>query len=429
MQQRQRTDDIERLLHRLDHREEQEQDTESGVEEIIDVYFVRRETDTDDVTHVVDSTPPQQRPRRTLSIESFLALLVSVFFGLCVVFGVVLPELPSTVTVTIIPKSEQVSFTSTLQMGRVLSPITLSQTTTVPTTGKGHQDAQQAAGMLTFYNGLSTVERVRAGEVLTGNDGVHVAPDVAVTIPPANPPSLGAISVTAHAVNAGASGNIQAEDIHTTLSTGVYVKNLAPFTGGQDSRDYAFVTRMDIEQTATSMKAPLAQGLQGAFQGQATPQEQLHLLPCTPTVTTDHRVGQEATTVKIVVSATCSAVAYNNETLLQRTAALFSTQALKQLGAGYSLLSTAHVTVTQATATNKHPVILSFTCTGTWVYALSQTAQQQIKMLVAGKTQQQALQLLLSQKGITSVTITGIPDTKKLPDDVSRIHLLLIVEG
>ena len=58
---------------------------------------------------------------------------------------------------------------------------------TVPATGLGHQDAAQASGLLTFYNGLSTEQTVAAGTVLTGNDGVQVVTDTSIAIPPASP--------------------------------------------------------------------------------------------------------------------------------------------------------------------------------------------------------------------------------------------------
>src|SRR6266446_4662971 len=90
---------------------------------------------------------------------------------------------------------------ATLQTGRILAPLTLSQSVSVPTTGRGHQDAKAATGTIIFYNGLSTSQSVAIGTVLTGQDSISVATDQAISIPPANPPSLGEASVTAHAVS------------------------------------------------------------------------------------------------------------------------------------------------------------------------------------------------------------------------------------
>src|SRR5260370_35371702 len=86
---------------------------------------------------------------------------------------------PLTVSVTLAARSQQVSLTGTLQLGRVLNPITLSQSQTVPTTGHGHQDAKQATGYITFYNGQLTSVFIPAATTLTGNNRVHIitAPD------------------------------------------------------------------------------------------------------------------------------------------------------------------------------------------------------------------------------------------------------------
>src|SRR5258708_31450942 len=60
---------------------------------------------------------------------------------------------PPIATVTIVPKSQTISLTGTLKLGRLLPPLTLSQAQTVPTTDRGHQDARAAQGLITFYNG------------------------------------------------------------------------------------------------------------------------------------------------------------------------------------------------------------------------------------------------------------------------------------
>ena len=72
-------------------------------------------------------------------------------------------------------------------------------------------------------------------------------------------------------------------------------------------------------------------------------------LPCTPTVTADHRPGDEATQVKVTMSETCSAVAYNQDALQAKVADLLNRQAEKKLGSGYSLLESPQITVTGAT--------------------------------------------------------------------------------
>src|SRR5260370_28646726 len=188
-----------------------------------------------------------------------------------------------TATITITPDVRAITLQSTATLGKLLAPLALTESQTVPTTGHGHQDARQATGTLTLYNGLSTVQQVAAGTIITGQDGSRVVIGASIAIPSANPPSLGETSVPAHAIQAGTAGNIQAEDINTTLATGLYVKNLAAFTGGQDARDYLLVTRADRDTNAAILQAKVTASMTAALQGQASLPQQVRTLPCTPT--------------------------------------------------------------------------------------------------------------------------------------------------
>jgi VCBS repeat-containing protein len=208
----------------------------------------------------------------------------------------------------------------------------------------------------------------------------------------------------------------------------VFVKN-NQFTGGQDERDFQTVSKSDINSIATLLKTAVAQSMQGALQGQAEPNEQLYILPNRPTVTSDHQIGQEATQVNVTVSQTCSAVAYNSQELATKVTAFLSTQAQQHIGTGYSLFGTVHVSFQAATVTRSSTVLLSFSASGTWVYGLSQPAQQRIKQLIAGKTTQEALQLLAALPGVEQAAIRfeGFGNDTRLPKQSSLIHLAFVV--
>src|SRR5260370_38251231 len=77
-------------------------------------------------------------------------------------------------TIILIPKSQTLSLTATAQLGRLLSPTTLSQEKTVPTTGHGHQDAKAATRTFTFYNGSNTPQTINPGTVFPGTDGIQL---------------------------------------------------------------------------------------------------------------------------------------------------------------------------------------------------------------------------------------------------------------
>jgi hypothetical protein len=333
-----------------------------------------------------------------------------------------------TATISITPDVRTITLQSTVTLGKLLSPITLTESQTVPTTGHGHQDARHAMGTLTLYNGLSTVQQVAAGTIVTGQDGSRVVTDASITIPSANPPSFGETNAPAHAVQAGSAGNIQAEDVNTSLSTGLYVKNLATFTGGQDERDYLLVTQADRDTAAASLQAKVSASMTAALQGQLLPGQELQAIPCTPATTADQALGEEATHLTVSVSETCTAVAYEMQQLQARATQLLTTQVTQRLGMGYLLSGDVQVTVSKAILTpTPAGVGLAFTCIGTYAYMLNGQAQQRIKTLIAGKPRLDALRLLLHQAGIHTASINGIADNQPLPDDQTHIHLLILL--
>ncbi len=341
--------------------------------------------------------------------------------------------LTPTITVTLTPKAQIITTIQAFPLvsegsgngvpGRVLPVFTLTQTQPTQATGHGHQSAKHATGTLTFYNGLFTAQFVSRGTLFTGRDGVQVTTSASVTIPAANPPQFAEVSVSASTTRAGSAGNIAAGDINTTIANGVLVKN-SPFAGGQDARDFPLVTRDDIQRVQASLTPHLLQSEQAVLTSQLTASEALAPPTCTPTTTADHGPGSETTTVQVTVSASCTAVAYNQQAVQVQARQFLTRMAATQLGTGYTLTGAIHVTNTQATAAKN--VVFSFTCAGTWVYTFSPQEQQHLKTLIASKTKPQALQLLRSQQGIASVTIAGVPDNQSLPEDLTHIHVLLL---
>ncbi len=378
----------------------------------------------EDQVRIVDSTPVL--PQKTSFLPAYvicglylLCMLATLAFQLYCIVN------PPTATVTIIPQTQRVSLSGALQLGRLLHSITISQSQTVPTTGKGHQDAKVAIGTVTFYNGQQAAQTVAQGTVFTGSDGVSIETTQPATIPPGNPSTgYGAVMVTAQAVEVGSKGNIQAGDVNTPLAIAVFVKN-NQFTGGQDERDFQTVAKSDIDTTATPLNTAVAQSVTGAFQGQLKTDEQVFILPCRPTVTSDHLPGQEATQINVTVSETCSAVAYNEVALQVQATALLATQATQQGGAGYTLVGAIHVTIRQAIVAHRTPSLV-FSCQAEWVYGVTNAQQQLIKSLIAGKTKQQALRTLAHLPGIVKAAIVDIDDTTRLPRNPASIHLEIL---
>ena len=398
-----------------------------GIQDIY-VLIVREHEEEEEQAQFVDSVPAKNKPEYMAFLPVCVFLLATVSSLTFQLYCIVNPPIA---TITIIPKSQSVTLTGTVQLGRVLPPLTISQSQNTATTGKGHQDAKAATGTVTFYNGQQTEQTIAQGTVITGSESVSIETTQSATIPPGNPGTgYGTATVTARAVEAGSNGNIQAGDVNTPIALAVFVKN-NQFTGGQDERTFQTVAKSDIVNTALPLKTAVTQSMQGALQGQLRPSEQLFILPCTPTVLSDHGMGQEARLVKVTVSQTCSAVAYSSQELAKKATAFLSSQAHHKTGAGYSLFGAVQVSVKQAKVTSitKSLVFVIFKASGTWIYGLSNTAQEQIKHLIAGKTTQQAGKLLATLRGIeqASIRFTGFGDATKLPKQSSDIHMAFIV--
>jgi len=371
---------------------------------------------------IVDITRARQKPPLLAIALWFFALLLPLS---SIAFQVYLAFNPFIATITIAPKSYQVTLSGTLQLGRLLNPITLSESQTVPTTGTGHQNARAATGYITLYNGEFTRVPVLAGTVLTGADGVQIITDQDATIPAGNPPSYGHVTLSAHAAQPGRKGNIPAYDItQVCCAPSVLAKNSYSFSGGQDERNFQTVAKADIANAASPLETTLAASSNGALHGQLHQGEKLLPLPCSRAIAPNHQPGQEATQVTVTVSQTCRAVAYDETVLQAKVTPLLTTQAEQRRGAGYSRRGTVAVTIIQATVSNNKPFLI-FSSHGTWVYAISNATQEQIKISIAGKTKQDAVHLIQSVPGIASASIAW-DENSKLPKDTRSLRLVLI---
>jgi VCBS repeat-containing protein len=426
-------------------REEDEktsQNAETEEPEVIHVYpleggglvFTKTPIEEDDPgTIIVDSQEPETESRPTQRKDPpyflYFFLILLLLLLLDSADTALLALLTPTATITIMPKAEAITTTATFHIGagrsgvqgRVLPALTVTQSLTVPATGRGHQDAKAATGIVTLYNGLSTVQSVAIGTILTGQNGISVVTNEAAIIPPANPPSLGETSVTAHALQTGSSGNIQARDINIMLSTGLFAKNTAPFSGGQNERDFSYVTQGDIQQAMSVLTPHLLQSEQAALSAQLQPGETLAAPTCTtPGALSNRQSGDEATEVKVTVSETCMAAVYNPQSLQKAGIEQLFTKVSKQQ---YSLAGTIQITVRSVTIQSGSATLTAL-LHGVWVYQIN---EPQIQNLVAGKKRLDAIQLLSAMPGVEHASIAGITDNQFLPEDAAHIHLLILL--
>ncbi len=348
-----------------------------------------------------------------------------------------------TPTITLIPVVRDFSTTATLMAvsgtptrayipARLLPSLTLIQTKTAMATGKGHQDPEAAMGTITFYNGLFTSQTITAGTTLTGSDGVQVVTDQLAVIPAAlatTPPTYGQVTVSAHALEPGTQGNIRVRDINQACCLpSVLAQNTAAFQGGQHEQDYTVVTREDIDHRVARLTTTLIQSAHAAFTTQLTSNEALVAPACTRTVTTDHRAGAEAATVTVAVSEHCAAIAYNAAALQGHARQVLIREMARRDGTHYRLVGAVQVSVLHARIIDQRHEVANLTVhiEGMWMYQFSRQELQWIKQLIAGKTQQQAIRILLGLPGIRRATIEGIGENQRLPKENTRFQLRIL---
>ena len=370
-----------------------------------------------------DAEPPVARPRKPY----YLMVVITIAICLAVLTVLLLvPLLTPTAIVTIVPVRRDVSLTTTLSLqGRVLGPLTLVQSSSVPATGHQHQNAEAARGAITFFNGLLIAQTIDAGTVLTGSDSVQVITDAAALLPAGNPPIYGQVTVPAHAVLTGPQGNIRSGDIHNACcATSVVAENLEAFTGGQTAREYTVVTWQDIAAASSTLKTSLNQAAQGGLAIQARSDEAALTLQCHITTQADHQPGAEATIVQVAVTVTCEGLAYAKGSLEDAAQWALAQQAVQRLGPGYSLLSTVQVSIIQASFTGRaHGMAtVQVKAVATYVYQITPGEVASIKHLIAGMSGQQAVASLLQLTGIQGATVNAAT----VPADPNCIQIVIV---
>jgi hypothetical protein len=448
-------EDIDRILEAVDAtRSAQDQTTgatvptkpaEPAPKRVIDIHVYElaagEETppssqEPQETTGTTQAAParPDKRRALLLLIGGFCFLLVA-----GIVTFVLSPLLFAEATVTIIPLSKQISATSTVIVatgqptgaqqipGSMLAPVSMSQARTVNTTGKGHQDAQAAHGLVTFYNAALYAQTVSAGTLLTGAGGIQVVTDQDAVIPAGNLATNGQVIVSAHALQMGPAGNIKASDLYgACCRVNVFVAN-GPFTGGQEARDFSTVTQQDINNVVSNLKSSLNQSIQVALKIQvAANQTLITPVSCQQSITPDHRVGDEATQVHITVSETCTGATYNTQSFVRLLTQRVGQEASRQLGGGYTLTGTIQNTILEATPKEHGTILLQVHSTTSYAYQFTEQQQRNIKAAIAGKSKAQTISILLQVTGVQSVSLS-LSAGYQLPTDPGRIHLVFLV--
>jgi VCBS repeat-containing protein len=391
-------------------------------------------------------SPHPKRRRRWLVVALVLLVLLVIFGAVSFAVPGGWPSLfknwfgggaASSATVTITSVSNDVKHAYTIsavtgtpdpsqnQVGaRSLSYTTQPQSSTVNATGSRQNPAVKASGTLVIRcRASSTPITIAAGTVFTDNGGVQVATDVAVTA------SGCYTTVSAHAVKAGTSGNIPANDMNQPYQ-GYNIDNDAAFTGGQDAQTYSVVQQSDIDGAANPLVSSLTQSAQQSLKGKVHSNERLIADPhCQSNVTSDHAAGDTATSVTVNVTVTCTGETYDRDGAQSLAAKLLQDQVRTDLGAGYGLVGKVVTAVTLAKIADAKSgtIAVSVNAEGVWSYQFSAAQEQALAKLLAGKKKQEALSLLSQQQGVEKVDVQlSGGDGNTFPADSSQIKFVVL---
>jgi len=379
-------------------------------------------------TGLIPYVPPaSSRVRQTIcELVVFVSLLL-----LLILFGVLVllieqPWQPNVATILISPRTQVISQTITLPAvngspgagqltARFLVATAPAQTASAPATGSGTQPARAAVGQITFYNLAPYPQTIPSETRLSAADGVQVKTLVQAVVPAGNAPVQGVLTVQAQALQTGPGGNIPAgavsqECCADNLIEGVYAKNLAPFTGGQDAQTFLVVQQSDIDAVVPALIKQGEQDSRAALLALMKQGEQpVGDSPCTPDIHTSSPAGSRAAQTRITVSVTCSEEVYDAAMLEQLARARYSASAQALLGQAYRQVGSLHLSTPHIIAQDaRHRVLtLALTAQGTWVFQVARAHLTQLLPQIAGKPWSEVRPLLLAVPGVAKVTISG----------------------
>ena len=330
---------------------------------------------------------------------------------------------------------------------RLLSFITQPQTRTIQVTGLVNTPGTHATGILTLDNYSGSPVTVYAGTVYQnqpcGQTRIGMILNTTITAPASSNPGIGntppgTASAPAYVAQVGTIGNIPATNSCVGFASCVsncgccnqdaILQNYSPFSGGQDPQHYTFVQQQDIDGVAQALtKANMPANPQQMLQPQLHSNERFIASPqCKQNVTSDHVAGDQAASVTVSVSFTCTGEVYNYNGVQSMASQLLHDQAAADLGSNYLQVGNIATTLTKAMLTDAKTgtITLMVAAQGTWVYQFTDAQKQALAKLIAGKKKSEAQTLLSSQTGVVkaNVQVSG-GDGDTLPTDISKITI------
>jgi hypothetical protein len=372
----------------------------------------------------------RQRARRLLT-WGFLFLLLSLNSA---VFGYIFLWSRATIHIhpsTIVEDTEVPVMASlspkneTESQIRRLSASSASPSVLVHPTGILHIPATTATGMLMWYNQEPFPQTIPAGTPLTSTSGLPVAPDRDVIVPASIYGLPGQISSSAHALQDGARGNIAAYTINALCTCGgalgIRVTNQA-FFGGQDSEKRRVFQASDIGQAVAPLIDPTRNQTIAQLQKLMRASEHIGTPHCASQISTDHP-SKNVARMSAVITFSCAVSAFNKDDVRRKAVLLFRHHPAQAPDAHYQITTfspTRTFSIDQDDpAQGKLQIIVRIAVQ--WHYQMNQEEMLRLQKQLAGKSSDQAVQILARATGVGACSIEQWIPWLALPNDPGRI--------
>jgi hypothetical protein len=313
---------------------------------------------------------------------------------------------------------------------RLISSTSPAQTVTLQATGTAQTQPTNAYGIVTFYNDAPYAQTIDAGTVITGNDGIQIVTDQAVTIAAGTGATNGSISVPAHTLQAGTQANISRYDVNRLCCiSGMRAINASDFTGGKDPISYTVVSSTDIAAAQKKAASSLDPQAKGAITAQVKPTEkELTALQCSFTTQATPKVGEKATATTVSVAESCDMQVYDHALLQTKASSQFLQDIAHTLGTGFLPKHDLSVSLTKTRLVDQshHTYTLLVSVSATLLYRPTPQQVQRLTTLIAGKSLTQARTQLLHMQGIAGVYIQPVHQNDgTLPADPTQIDIIV----
>ncbi len=343
--------------------------------------------------------------------------------------GPTAPTASTGATVTITPRSSdlQKSYNITAVPGtpdasqnqigeQQISVTTQAYSETVNSTGTVYTGGSYPKGVADVYNFDTTKPlNLAAGSAYPSNAGcapsATIVLDAAVTLPAA--PSVGSSTMTSnvpiHLQPKGkAPGGCSPEYIMGSCSSSPCTEIATHITtDGTDPQPQTVVRQSDIDNAAAALEQNNQPNADQEIQSQLQSGQQAigGTAQCSPNVTADHSAGDAASKVTVTVTFTCTGQAYTEKDATDLAGQLLTNDAQSQPGAQYALVGKIASSIVSSSPGDQGTENLVVSASGTWAYQFSATDQQNLAALIAGKTTQDAKQILRAQPGVADAAI------------------------